>query len=165
MSKIKYLLITIMTFMFLSSVAYADGHGIAKSGTINFVIGWYFDLVDIAPQAEGWAVGGGSAKGALFNVNGSGPLHEGRALCAAVSMVTPNGATNKGNCYFGDQDGDRIYTSFTGDLGKGAGINNIIGGSGKYAGITGSGPWECDWPGPADNGAFNCRNSLTYEIK
>ena len=165
MNKIKYILITFLTLIFLNTAAHSDGHGIAKSGTINFVIGWYFDVDDIAPQADGWAVGGGKAVGALFNNNGSGPLHEGRALCAAVSMVTPEGASNKGNCYFGDQDGDRIYTSFTGDLAKGAGINTIIGGSGKYAGITGSGPWECDWPGPADNGSFNCRNSLAYEIK
>ena len=165
MSKIKYILITFMTIMFFSSVAQADSHGIAKSGTINYVIGWYFDAANIAPQAEDWSIGVGNAKGAIFNLNGSGPLHEGRALCAAVSLVTPNGASNKGNCYFGDQDGDRIFTSFTGDLGTGSGINNIIGGTGKYAGITGSGPWECDWPGPADNGGFNCRNSFTYEIK
>ena len=75
-----------------------------------------------------------------------------------------DGATNKGNCYFGDQDGDRVFTSFTGDLGVNAGINTIIGGTGKYAGITGSGPWECDAGVPGDNGAFNCRQSLNYKL-
>jgi len=165
MKRINYFLMTFLSVLFINSIAYADGHTMPKSGTINFVIGWYFDLPEIAPQAEGWSIAAGNAMGALFNNNGSGPLHEGRALCSAVSLVTPESATNKGNCYFGDQDGDRIFTSFTGNLAKGAGINTIIGGTGKYLGITGSGPWECDWPGPADNGGFNCRNSLTYEIK
>ena len=161
MKKIIY----IFLIMLFNSTSFADGHSIPKSGTISWVTGFQFNLPATAPQSEGFSISSGNAIGATFNVNGSGPLHEGRALCAAVAIVIPGvGASNKGNCYFGDKDGDRIYTSFTGDLSIGSGINTIIGGSGKYAGISGSGPWECDFPGVADNGAFNCRQSLTYKL-
>jgi len=162
MKKIIYAIFLIILF---NSASYSDGHSLAKSGTISWVTGWQFNLPPTAPQSEGFSISSGNAIGATFNVNGSGPLHEGRAFCAAVAIVIPEvGATNKGNCYFGDRDGDRIYTSFTGDLSVGSGLNTIIGGSGKYAGISGSGPWECEWPGEADNGAFNCRQSLTYKL-
>jgi hypothetical protein len=161
----KNIFLSILTFIIFSSVALADGHEIAKSGTISWVTGWQFNVVPLEGQSEDWVIGVGNASGATFNVNGSGPLHEGRALCAAVWVVSAGGATNKGNCYFGDKDGDRIFTSFTGDLAVDAGINTIIGGSGKYKGITGSGPWECDGAAAGDNGAFNCRQSLTYKIE
>ena len=141
--------------LFLASfgtAALADHHGhLPKSGTISWVTGWIFEGPELAPQKDGYVIGHAQAIGATFNVNGSGPLHEGRATCVVTFIATPDGATNKGNCFFGDQDGDRIFTSFTGD-------------TGKYAGITGSGPWECDASAPADNGGFNCRQSLTYEL-
>ena len=83
----------------------------------------------------------------------------------AVFIAMPDGSgTNKGNCYFGDKDGDRIFTSFTGDIVAFKGDNTIIGGSGKYEGITGSGLWECDGSGEADDSAFNCRQNLTYKL-
>ena len=154
--------------LFLASfgtAALADHHGhLAKSGTISWVTGWIFEGPEPAPQADGYAIGHAQAVGATFNVNGSGPLHAGRATCVVTFIVTPDGATNKGNCFFGDQDGDRIFTSFTGDVAANKGINTIVGGTGKYAGITGSGPWECDASAPADTGGFNCRQSLAYEL-
>ena len=152
--------------LFLASfgtAALADHHGhLAKSGTISWVTGWIFEGPELAPQADGYVIGHAQAVGATFNVNGSGPLHEGRATCVVAFIVTPDGATNKGNCFFGDQAGDRIFTSFTGDVAANKVINTIVGGTGKYAGITGSGPWACDASAPADTGGFNCRQSLTY---
>ena len=46
--------------------------------------------------------------------------------------------------------------------GKGT-LNRIItGGTGKYAGITGSGPWKCTDVGKA--GENFCNQSLTYQL-
>ena len=59
---------------------------------------------------------------------------------------------------WGDADGDRIYTSFVGDTQKG--VNTIIGGTGKYAGWTGSGPWACYDLGA--NGSNRCKQSINY---
>ena len=85
-------------------------------------------------------------------------------MCTAALILSANLNTTKGNCYFGDKDGDRIFTTFSGDPIKNAGENIIIGGSGKYKGISGKGPWECDASVPGDNAAFNCRQTLTYKI-
>ena len=152
--------------LFLSTIslaANADGH-LAKSGTISWVTGWHLDTTHLA-QTGGWAMGTVVVRGATFNTNGSGPLHEGRANCVGVYIVNPDGATNKGNCSFGDQDGDRIFTTWTGNAATNQGENTIMGGTGKYAGITGSGPWHCFGPTAAEeNGAFNCNQSLTYEL-
>lgn len=156
--------LTILAIIFFSSSAFADGHGLPKSGTISWVTGWQFNMMPVEGQSGDWSLGVGNAVGAMFNTNGSGPFHAGRAMCVATWVVNSEGATNKGNCYFGDQDGDRVFTSFTGDLSVNAGINTIIGGTGKYTGITGSGPWECDAGVPGDNGGFNCRQSLNYKL-
>ena len=52
-----------------------------------------------------------------------------------------------------------IFTSFVGDTIQGT--NTITGGTGKYIGISGSGPWVCkDFP----NGASSCKQSLNYKL-
>jgi hypothetical protein len=43
------------------------------------------------------------------------------------------------------------------------GINRIAGGTGKYRGITGSGPWKC-WD-PTPGGAFHCTQRFDYQLK
>jgi len=153
-----------LLFLSVSFNASADGH-LPKSGTISWVTGWHMESIDVAPQIGGYALGSFAVRGATFNDNGSGPLHEGRAFCVGSYIVTPDGATNKGNCAFGDQDGDRIFTTWTGNAATNQGVNTIMSGTGKYEGITGSGPWHCFGPSAAEeDNAFNCRQSLTYEL-
>lgn len=64
----------------------------------------------------------------------------------------------------GDADGDRIFTDFTGNIGSdGAnGTNVISGGTGKYAGASGSGPWKCKFPGA--NVELQCAQRLHYRL-
>jgi hypothetical protein len=72
---------------------------------------------------------------------------------------------NKGFCAFGDTDGDRIFTEFTGNFtpeAGGTGTNEIVGGTGKYAGIEGSGPWKCKPSG--GNGEVQCAQRLDYRL-
>jgi hypothetical protein len=61
---------------------------------------------------------------------------------------------NKGYCAFGDADGDRIFTDWDGNAVEGT--NHIAGGTGKYRGITGSGPWKC-WDTPHNHPTFICQ--------
>ncbi len=157
--------LTFLFFLLINNFSYADGHALPKKGTINYMTGFQFNMTPSEPQSEGWNIMLGKAIGATFNVDGSGPLHEGRAMCGATLVVSENVNTFSGNCYFGDKDGDRIFTSFTGNPISNSGENIIIGGTGKYAGITGKGPWECDGSKPGDHGAFNCRQTLNYKIK
>ena len=55
-----------------------------------------------------------------------------------------------------------LHFALNNDLTGTIGTNNITGGTGKYAGMTGSGPWVCK--GVA-TGESMCNQSLTYEIK
>ena len=63
-----------------------------------------------------------------FNVKGKDPLHEGGAMCTASIVMIESVNVFSGNCYFGDKDGDRIFTSYTGNPLKNAEKNIIIGG-------------------------------------
>jgi hypothetical protein len=134
-----------------------------KSGSISFHTGWR-DLVEAVEVADKQVQGHGRDVGVTFNDKGSGPLHLGPANCFYVFALTSGTGPNKGYCAFSDADGDKIFTDFTGTIGPdGAnGTNMISGGTGKYAGITGSGPWKCKLAGP--NGELLCNQRLDYRI-
>jgi hypothetical protein len=153
----------------LAVVAFCAAAGAAdlpKTGTINWHTGWKGSGEAIT-VAEGHMQGHGSAVGTSFNDKGSGPLHLGAAECVYTFFASDAGGSNLGYCSFGDADGDRIFTSFEGKVGLPSGydegINVITGGTGKYAGISGSGPWKCK--GSGANGGMQCRQSLDYKLQ
>lgn len=150
--------------------ALAAGHGLAgaqqlpNSGSIGFHTGWKFSG-GVVTVAEKRVMGHGTVSGVTFNDKGSGPLHAGPANCFDTFTLVDGGGPNKGFCAFGDPDGDRIFTEFTGTLvpeGGGTGTNVIIGGTGKYQGIQGSGPWKCKPAGA--NGEIQCAQRLDYRL-
>jgi hypothetical protein len=132
---------------------------LAKSGTINIHTGWKISP-EVFEAPEKRSVGHGSVVGVNFNDNGSGPLHNGPAICVFTFLGSEAGPVNKGFCAFGDADGDRIFTDWDG---KGNdGTNRIAGGTGKYRAITGNGPWMCwDTPTPA---ALRCTQRFDYQL-
>ena len=80
-----------------------------------------------------------------------------------------------GACVLADNDGDKIFSTFdTRDVDKsqpemGCGTHIITGGTGKYAGITGSEPFACN-PMPALAGeggytAMDIPHNTSWEIK
>ena len=147
----------------LSVMAFCAAAGAAdlpKSGSISWHTGWKnsgesFDV------AEGHVQGHGSVVGTSFNDNGSGPLHLGAAECVYTFFVSDGAGPSKGYCAFGDADGDRIFTDWTGS--GDSGTNIIAGGTGKYAGITGSGPWMNSRP-IGDNGGWLTTQRLDYKL-
>ncbi len=142
----------------------AGAQDLAKSGSISWHTAWK-DVGEAQTVAEGHLQGHGSVVGVTFNDNGSGPLHLGAASCFYTFFVIEGKGSNLGYCAFGDADGDRIFTSFTGNVGVpdgDEGTNVIAGGTGKYAGITGSGPWKCNYAGT--NGELHCKQRLDYEL-
>jgi len=145
--------------------ATAGAQELPKSGTISWHTGWKLDGGAMT-VAEGHVEGHGSGVGTSFNDKGSGPLHLGAAECVYTFFVIDGSGTNTGYCAFGDADGDRIFTSFTGKVGLpngyDEGTNFITGGTGKYAGITGSGPWKCKTVGNA--GGIQCAQSVDYKL-
>ena len=154
---VKYAIVTLAAFVLLGNMASAE--------SMSWHTGWAMTGTDskTVQTAEGIFQGAGVLTGATFNDAGSGMMHNGEGQCFLSYDTLTN--TNKGYCAWGDPDGDRIFTSFTGTIGGPGldhGTNIITGGTGKYKGITGSGPWECEAFLP--NGGNVCRQSFEYEL-
>jgi hypothetical protein len=156
-------------FVFVSSVllaAFCTAAGaqqLPRFGSISFHTGWKHS-VDAMSPAEKHMLGRGNVTGVTFNDRGSGPLHLGPANCFEAFFAIDGSGKDKGYCAFGDPDGDRIFTDFTGTFGPdgASGTNEIVGGTGKYAGIQGSGPWKCKAMG--QNGELQCAQRLDYRL-
>ena len=135
-----------------------------KSGSISFHTGWK-DGGEALTVADKHVQGHGSAIGVTFNDKGEGPLHLGPATCFYTFFSIDGRGKNKGYCAFGDADGDRIFTDWYGTAspdGNLEGTNEIAAGTGKYAGIQGSGPWKCKAAGR--NGELQCAQRLDYRL-
>ena len=167
MKTILSIIVSGISIMGFASAIWADHHGhLPKSGTINYHTGWACPNNFVAQPAEGGMIGTGTCRGVTYNDNGSGPLHMGAAQCHYSFYVNNGDARNKGYCFWSDADGDRIFTDFHGDPsannGGGEGVNVLAGGTGKYEGISGSGPWKCTWLGA--DGELHCNQTFNYEL-
>lgn len=150
-------------FSFATLCIVAGAQQLPRSGSIHFHTGWKL-AGEAITAADKHMLGHGSAVGTTFNDKGSGPLHMGPANCFYTFLSMNDVGRNKGSCAFGDADGDRIFTNFTGNLSAegDSGTNEIAGGTGKYAGIQGSGPWKCKVAG--NNGELQCAQRLDYRL-
>jgi hypothetical protein len=158
MTKVLTILITTTCLTVLYSVSHAQQ--LPKSGTINFHTGWKWTGEGLT-VADKHMMGHGTAIGSTFNDKGSGPLHQGPASCFGTFHFIDGHGRNSGVCAFGDPDGDRIFTEYVGTDGA-QGTNNIVGGTGKFIGIQGSGPWKCQ--GSGGNGELQCAQRLDYRL-
>jgi hypothetical protein len=113
----------------MGAMVAAHSQQLAKSGSIEFHTGWKY-TVDAMSPAEKYVIGRGNATGVTFNNKGSGPLHLGPANCSEGFFASDGRGKGAGFCAFGDADGDRIFTQFTGTFGPdgATGINEITGG-------------------------------------
>jgi hypothetical protein len=145
----------------LCTVAVAQD--LPKSGTIKFHTGFKVtgESMDVAAKRT---QGHGSSLGVTFNDQGSGPLHGGPASCFWTFFVNDDSVRNKGYCAFGDPDGDRVFVDWSGTASADGphGVLQVVGGTGKYTGIRGSGEWSCKDVGP--NGQQNCAQRFEYQI-
>ena len=134
-----------------------------KSGSISFHTGFKY-AADVTSPADKYVLGRGNSTGVTFNDKGSGPLHLGPANCFEGFLLIDGHGKDMGFCAFGDPDGDRIFTEYTGTLAPdgASGTNVVTGGTGKYAGIRGSGPWKCK--GAGSNGELQCAQRMDYQL-
>jgi len=151
--------ITLFLSLSFTTILFADGHGMPKSGKFSFHTGWKCDF-NMKTLGENHIQGFGSCSGVTFNDAGKGALHNGAGNCYATIEMKDNVGNQSGFCNWSDQSGDMLFTSF---IGNGVnGTNTITGGTGKYAGISGSGPWKCTNVGKG--GENFCNQSLTYQL-
>lgn len=136
-----------------------------QAGTIAIHTGWKVSANVIEAGAKR-LIGNASVSGTSFNDAGRGALHGGPANCVATFYVADGVPRNKGFCAFGDADGDRFFTEWTGGPAKDGigteGVNTILGGTGKYAGIQGTGTWKSKDLGP--NGEHLTTQRFEYRM-
>jgi hypothetical protein len=139
------LAVVISTFSLATFSGAIYAQGLPKSGSIHFLagLGSAYTEVEVAEKRQQGTV---LDNGVTYNQKGSGPLHVGSVHCATAYMLLEGAGVFKGYCTWGDGDGDKIFTQFDGagtPDGKSDGKHQITGGTGKYSGIQGGGPFKC----------------------
>jgi len=115
------------------------------------------------------------AVGTTENLKGEKMLDKMSARCEALSVESGAKKYIDGACVLADADGDKIFSTFdTRDLDKSqpdmsCGTRVITGGTGKYAGISGSEPFACNsMPALAGAGGYTAMDiphNTSWEIK
>lgn len=84
--------------------------------------------------------------------------------CLEESKARPEGYAFTGTCIETDGDGDRLYLTYEGPE---SGDVALLGGTGKYSGVTGKGTWSvADAPGnTADLFAFTLSTDVSWTTK
>jgi hypothetical protein len=151
------------------------GEPMEKKGTTPYVTHFVFRPVtslDVLPLGTATLL---EAVGTTQNMKGEKMLDKMSARCMALSVAAGDKKYIDGACVLADADGDKIFSTFdTRDLDKSqpdmnCGTHIITGGTGKYAGITGSEPFACNaLPALAGAGGYTAMDiphNTTWEIK
>lgn len=141
----------------------APAQQLSKTGSVSLHAGIKIapDVMEVADKSM---IGHGSSVGVLFNDEGAGAFHGGPLACTWAFYVIDGQSKVKGYCAYGDPDKDRMFVDFSGGpSGDGNGGQfGVLGGTGKYNGIQGTGRWQCHLVGP--NGQEACKAQLDYRL-
>ena len=90
-------------------------------------------------------IDGGAAIGAIDdftgitrNIKGEGPFHDMSVHCLMHWTLVGEKWDGDGSCVETDRDGDHVFTTFDAEA------HYLVGGTGKYRGITGKAPYTVD---------------------
>jgi hypothetical protein len=174
-----------MTFNFAKIAAFSAllmlasgwvlGAPMEKKGTTPYVTHFIFrplESIDISGLGTATLL---EAVGTTENMKGEKTFDKMSARCTALSVDSGPKKYIDGACVLADSDGDKIFSTFdTRDLDKSqpdmnCGTHVITGGTGKYAGITGSEPFVCNsLPALVGSGGYTSMDiphNTTWEIK
>jgi hypothetical protein len=107
----------------------------------------------------------GTVTGVTFNATGTGLLHMSKTNCSFSVFTHKDINKISGFCAHEDKEGDKLFIQYAGNsngAGEWAGTDDIIGGTGKFEGAKGSGPYSCS--GTHKEGEFPCTSKLTYQL-
>jgi len=158
----------------LTSVAFA-AEPMGSKGTSPYVTHFIFrPLMSIDVPGVG-TVTSLEALGTTENMKGEKMFDKMSARCQALNVQSGDKKYIDGACVLADADGDKIFSTFdTRDLDKSqpdmnCGTHIITGGTGKYAGITGTEPFACNsLPALAGEGGYTSMDiphNTAWEIK
>ena len=123
-----------------------------KSGTYSSHYGWTFtgQVQQLGPDRTVYA---GTLPGVMFNDEGKGFMHKARVDCTLYNDVNQGRANATGTCVVMDADGDKIFVDWecAGVMPTCPGTERFVGGTGKYAGISGEQVFQGNFIG--DTGA------------
>ncbi len=148
---------------------------IEKKGTSPYVTHFIFRPVQVLEVSSLGTATLLEAVGTTQNMKGEKMFDKMSARCTALSVDSGPKKYIDGACVLADADGDKIFSTFdTRDVDKsqpsmGCGTHIITGGTGKYAGITGSEPFACNaMPALAGAGGYTAMDiphNPPWEIK
>ena len=142
----------------------AKAADLAQSGSIKIHSGWKA-VGDTVQVGEKHVLGTGNFWGVTFNDAGSGPLHNGAAICSYTLELVNGSGTVQGSCAWSDNDSDKFFVNYTGNIaasGEFGGPNKITGGTGKFKGIQGQGGFQCITLN--DKNQYSCSQHFEYSL-
>lgn len=107
----------------------------------------------------------GTVTGLSFNATGKGPLHMSKTDCSYSVFTHKKIKRITGFCAHEDKEGDKLFIQYSGNSnneGEWEGTDEIIGGTGKFEGTQGSGPYACN--NTHKEGEFPCTTKLEYRL-
>jgi hypothetical protein len=126
----------------LATTASVDAIARAEEGTVKAAATWKARSFAF-PVGQGQVYLVGVYSGTFYVDDGKGALHAASIVCPATAEgdLKSMTKTGQGRCILTDEDGNRVYARFTcnGDLEGCRGPFTIVGGTGKFDGITGDG--------------------------
>ena len=126
---------TSFTATFLLSIASASSAEFPKSGQAEYDT--YYVIKTIAELETDVATGGlYDFTGITRNVKGEAPFNNMSVHCLSRWTMIREKFDHSGSCTETDEDGDTVFTTFDNDN------HYMVGGTGKYAGITGTVPYS-----------------------
>ncbi len=107
----------------------------------------------------------GTITGVTFNEQKKGLMHMGKSACSFSVFTHEKVNKSVGFCSYEDKEGDKIFIQYEGTSaakGEWSGVDEIIGGTGKFKNIRGEGAYSC--AGTDKEGEFPCTVKLAYQL-
>ncbi len=162
MKKLAIVALAVM-LPFFNHVATADKPQIPQQGTANYVIYYTSHSLANLDMAEVGSKALLELVGITRNTDGQKLFDNMSVRCLFYREVVDGKIKGSGACTETDSDGDKIFTTFD----AGAQVHTLIGGTGKYKGISGTAPYTRNpLPAPGQGlGAQIVDHKVTWQFK
>lgn len=149
-------------------------NGWPKQGATNYVTHFLIHpttTIDVGTSGKAVAM---EMVGTTANLSGETLMDKMTAHCVAVQITSKAKNYMDGGCILTDKDGDKIFSTFDTRELEGAlprftcGTHTVVGGSGKYKGMSGKEPFNCAvLPTAAGEGwsGLDIEHQLTYKFE